>query len=389
MVDIGQKHAGNTGLKGLLNQEVAVGIKLFCVKMDVCVDQFHAANLTKFAAYNPQPLPRFLLVRFSSIGDIVLTSPVIRCIKQQVPGAEVHFITKEAYKSVLEHNPYIDSLITFSSDFDEQLEELKQQQYDFIVDMHHNLRSLQLKRKLSRPSASFPKLNIQKWLLVNLKWNRMPAQHIVDRYLQTVKGWKVKNDGKGLDFFPAPGSEAVLNTLPANFSDAYVAVAIGAQHSTKIMPSDKLGRVLKNFGKPVVLLGGKEDRIRGSQIELHMGSALCFNAAGKISLGESAELIRSASLVLSHDTGLMHIAAAFRKPIISLWGNTVPAFGMFPYMPGDADRSLLLEVKNLACRPCSKIGFDKCPKGHFQCMRGITDESMLEALHAFWKNRHK
>lgn len=325
-------------------------------------------------------MPRFLLVRFSSIGDIVLTSPVIRCIKQQVPGAEVHFITKEAYKGVLEHNPYLDRLFTFSGDFDEAVRELKHQQYDFVVDLHHNLRSLQLKRKLSCPSASFPKLNVQKWLLVNFKWNRMPAQHIVDRYLQTVKGWKVKNDGKGLDFFPAPGSENVLDTLPAQFANGYVAVAIGAQHSTKIMPSEKLGRVLKNFGKPVVLLGGKEDRIRGSQIEMHLGSGLCVNAAGKTSLGESAELLRAARVVLSHDTGLMHIAAAFRKPLVSLWGNTVPAFGMYPYMPGNDNRSAVLEVKNLPCRPCSKIGFDKCPKGHFQCMRGIQDETILAAL---------
>jgi len=328
----------------------------------------------------PQPLPRFLLIRFSSIGDIVLTSPVIRCIKQQVPGAEVHFITKEAYKSVLEHNPYIDRLFTFSNDFDEQLDELKQQRYDFVVDLHHNLRSLQLKRKLACPSASFPKLNIQKWLLVNFKWNHMPDQHIVDRYLQPVKGWKVKNDGKGLDFFPAPGSSSILNSLPEHFKNGYVAVAIGAQHSTKIMPSEKLGRVLKSFGKPVVLLGGKEDRIRGSQIELHLGSGRCVNAAGKTSLGESAELLRAAKVVLSHDTGLMHIAAAFRKPLVSLWGNTVPAFGMYPYMPGDEDRSVILEVKDLPCRPCSKIGFDKCPKGHFQCMRGITDEAIADAL---------
>lgn len=330
-------------------------------------------------------MPRILLVRFSSIGDIVLTSPVIRCIKQQVPHAEVHFITKDSYRSVLEHNPYIDTLITFEGDLEGQLPYLKEQHYDLVVDLHHNLRSLKLKRSLGRPAASFPKLNIQKWLLVNWKWNRMPALHIVDRYLQTAKRLNVNNDDKGLDFFPAPGSEAVLNTLPVHFRDNYVAVAIGAQHSTKIMPSEKLGRILKNFGKPVVLLGGKEDRIRGSQIELHMGSSLCFNAAGKTSLSESAALIRSSKIVVSHDTGLMHIAAAFRKPLISLWGNTVPAFGMYPYMPGNEGRSIMLEVKDLACRPCSKIGFDKCPKGHFQCMRGIEDERLIEALVTLWQ----
>jgi ADP-heptose:LPS heptosyltransferase len=79
----------------------------------------------------------------------------------------------------------------------------------------------------------------------------------------------------------------------------------------------------------------------------------------------------------------MHIAAALKKPVVSVWGNTVPAFGMTPYMPGRESNSVILEVNDLRCRPCSKIGFDKCPKGHFQCMRGIDDQAIADAVRSF------
>jgi len=328
-------------------------------------------------------LRKFLIVRFSSIGDIVLTSPVIRCLKQQVPDCEVHFLTRDPYKIVLEHHPLIDRLWSTSGDLEDVLPGLKQEGFEAIIDLHHNLRSLKLKRALGITSHSFRKLNIEKWMLVNLKVNRLPDVHIVERYLETVHSYGVSNDNKGLEYYSGPGSEAVLDRLPESHKQGYLAIAIGAQHSTKILPSDKTTRIIQMLGKPVVLLGGKEDHKRGVQLSM-AAPETTWNACGQFSLGESAEVIRHASVVLTHDTGLMHIASAFRKPIVSVWGNTVPAFGMWPYLPGEQEKSIIIEAKDLACRPCSKIGFEKCPKSHFNCMRELSEKEIVEAILRLW-----
>ena len=319
-------------------------------------------------------MPKILVVRFSSIGDIVLTTPVVRALKQQL-NAEVHYLTKKSFRGILAHNPYISQIITINSKVDEVAAELKAANYDFVVDLHHNLRSMQVKRLLGKPSASFPKLNVQKWLLVNLGINRMPAVHIVDRYFEAAKPLGISNDNAGLDYFIAPADEVNLNSLPESHQNGYIAVTAGAKFATKQLPADKLIAIINRVELPVVLLGGKEDTERAAAIEKACGSKV-YNACGKYNLGQSASLVRQSARVIAHDTGLMHIAAAFHKRIHSVWGNTVPELGMTPYQPGEG--SVIVQTEGLSCRPCSKIGYSKCPKGHFNCMNKI-DPSAFDA----------
>lgn len=312
-------------------------------------------------------MPKFLIIRFSSIGDIVLTTPAIRCLKQQVPGAEVHFLTKTGFAPILAPNPYIDKLHLLSDNLNETLKSLKAENFDFIIDLHHNLRTFRVKTALGVKSFSFDKLNLEKWLLTGLKINRLPHVHIVDRYLATLAHFGIKNDGRGLDYFIA-GKDLVLpDSLPELHRDGYIALVLGATYATKQLPFEKLDELCKNTHQPMVLLGGPAEQKTGEQLAAN--HPLAFNACGKFSLGQSADLVRQAKLVITHDTGLMHIAAAFQKPIIIIWGNTVPEFGMGPYYAaGNNNLSWPFEVKNLPCRPCSKIGYHKCPKGHFNCM---------------------
>jgi ADP-heptose:LPS heptosyltransferase len=318
-------------------------------------------------------LKKILIIRFSSIGDIVLTSPVIRCLKEQT-GAEIHFLTKESFVGIVQNNPHLDQVISIQKKVTEVKEQLEKSNYDFVVDLHHNARSFQVKRLLKKPSASFPKLNIEKWLLVNAHLNFMPEKHIVDRYFEAVHSLGVKNDGKGLDYFiPKQDQVNVLEILPESHRNEYVAVTVGAKFGTKQLPVRKLIQLIDKLGKPVVLLGGKEDQVRANEIEAACGK-LIFNACGKFNLNQSASLVQQSLMVIAHDTGLMHIAAAFKKKIYSFWGNTVPALGMYPYLPGEG--SQIFEVKNLHCRPCSKIGYAKCPKGHFKCMEEIDLKEM-------------
>lgn len=312
---------------------------------------------------------KFLIVRFSSIGDIVLTTPVIRCLKKQLNEVEVHYITKQKFLNLIEHNPYLDKIHTFQDSLNEIITELRAEQYDYIIDLHHNLRSLKLKWALKTKSYSFNKLNWEKFLKVKLKKDVLPSVHIVDRYLDTVITWNVKNDGKGLDYFISSKDEVNLSeVLPPQFLNGYHALVVGGSYYTKKIPLQKLKEICQKSPLPLVLLGGKEDNVVAN--ELHqIFKETTFNACGIFSINQSASLVRQAHYVITSDTGLMHIAAAYKKNIISIWGNTVPEFGMSAYFPGH--QSQILEVKNLQCRPCSKLGYNQCPKKHFKCMNEI------------------
>lgn len=331
---------------------------------------------------------KFLIIRFSSIGDIVLTTPVVRCLKKQVVTAEVHYCTKQAFRPILAANPYIDKIHCLEDDLDALIETLKAEDYDYIIDLHHNLRTLKVKRALKKKSFSFDKLNIKKWLLTNFKINKLPDSHIVDRYLDTLKTFNIKNDGAGLDYFIPKEDELKPEDIPTSHQAGYIGLVIGAALATKRLPFHKLETICKQTTHPLILLGGPEDAETAKKLAA-IHPVKIYNACGLFNLNESAGLVRQAKLIITHDTGLMHIAAAFKRPIISIWGNTVPEFGMAPYY-GDnflhhyqggllgKKPGLTLEIKGLSCRPCSKIGYNKCPKGHFKCMEQQPIDSIFQ-----------
>lgn len=331
---------------------------------------FHESTFVLKKYFSPV---KFLFIRFSSIGDIVLTTPVIRCVKKQVENAEVHFLLKKSYAPVLQHNPYIDKKFYFEDNESELISLLKKEKYDVVVDLQKNVRSLRIKSSLGVKSFTFDKLNLRKWIYVNFKINLLPDKHIVDRYMESVKSLGVNNDGDGLDYFISEEDESVLTSIPLSHSNGYVAWVIGARHFTKRIPPEKMLSIARKIKLPVVLIGGQEDHETG-ELLIRQNPKQFFNACGKYSLNESAALVKFANKIITNDTGMMHIAAAFNKDIISVWGNTIPAFGMYPYGkigPG----SIMLEVDGLSCRPCSKIGYAKCPRGHFKCMRQINEDA--------------
>lgn len=308
-------------------------------------------------------MKKYLIIRFSSIGDIVLTTPIIRCLKEQTK-AEIHFVTKKPFSEILTTNPNVDKVYTIEKEITEISAALKAEQYDFVIDLHNNLRSVRLKKLLKQPSAAFPKLNPQKFILTNFKWNVMPDVHIVDRYFEAVKKLNVTNDLQGLDYFVPKKDEVKLSEY--KIPDEFIAFSIGAKFATKRLPNDKIIEIVKQLNHPVVLLGGADDEENAS--EILQKCSVAISLVGKLNLNQSASVIQQAKKVITHDTGLMHIAAAFQKPIISIWGNTVPALGMYPYLPSNPELSEIHEV-DTKCRPCSKIGYQKCPKQHFRCMK--------------------
>lgn len=328
-------------------------------------------------------IKKVLIIRFSSIGDIVLTTPVVRAVKQQL-GAEVHFLTKRQFRGIVDVNPYIDRVYAIDKRVGEVLVELQREGYDLVVDLHNNLRSLQVKWGLSRfwggsKASTFHKLNAAKWLMVNAKIDRLPRRHIVDRYLDTVRHLGVSYDGRGLDYFIPEQEQVDLNLLAeAHLPDQpglagrlrrgqYLGLVIGAAHATKRLPLDALVALAQKLPKPVLLLGGPGDRENGTRIA--RADTGIISTCGAYSLHGSASLVQQAAGLITHDTGLMHIGAALRRPMVSVWGNTIPEFGMYPLFPQGEDQNTTLQVSGLSCRPCSKIGYAECPRGHFRCMR--------------------
>jgi len=324
-------------------------------------------------------IKKILIIRFSSIGDIVLCSPIIRVLKSRYPNAEIHFITKKQYASVIANNPYISKCISIDKDIQPHISFLKKECYDLIIDLHKNLRSYRLRSKLRVKTYSFKKLNVKKWLLTNFKLNLLPKKHIVDRYFEGVKSLGIENDNNGLDYFI---SKDIQNPI---VEKKYVAFAIGAKYFTKRMPAEILSQIIKEISYDVVLLGGETEIELAKEIMHLLPNKEIINYCGKLNLDESATVVRDAFVVVSNDTGMMHIATAFSKSLVSVWGNTTPDFGMYPYLPilkRNVDW-MISEVENLRCRPCSKIGYDSCPKKHFDCMKKQDVTKIISFINAF------
>ena len=309
---------------------------------------------------------KFLIIRFSSIGDIVLTTPVIRGLNTQVEDNEIHFLTKPVYKEILTENPQISKIHTLSETPGETIEILKNEGFDYIIDLQNNLRSKNIKRSLKRMYFTVNKINLKKWVYVNFKIDKLPDIHIVDRYMKTADLFDIKQDGIGLEYFLSEKDEIDLSRLSTKFSTGYIALVIGAKHNTKKMPLDRISEIAAKITYPVIIVGGPEDKTDGEKLVASLPDKTIFNGCGMWSINQSASVIKQANCVITHDTGMMHIAAAFKKKIITVWGNTTPRFGMYAYLSDPL--SVNFEVMNLKCRPCSKLGKVSCPKKHFKCM---------------------
>ncbi len=317
-------------------------------------------------------------MRFSSIGDIVLTFPVVRAIKEQLPNSEIHYATKKQFNELLVGCSYIDQVHIFEKRTVEIWSDLKKENFDFIIDLHNNVRSRSLSGYLNKKTYRFPKLNIQKWLLVTLKWNYLPNSHVVDRYFDSVQKLGVKNHHQNNSFYIP--KEAELNLAEWGLEPhSFVAIALGAQFRTKQFPYEKLINLIDKVQSPIVLLGGKSEVELAKKIIDHYPERMIVNFTNKISILEAGFIVKNAASLVTNDTGIMHIASCFDTPIHLTWGNTVRMFGMYSYRPQTSELTSEYEVK-LSCRPCSKIGFDQCPKGHHKCMMNIDESKIVEGI---------
>ena len=318
---------------------------------------------------------KVLIIRLSSIGDVVLTSPVLRSVKKQT-NAKIDYLIKDKYVHVIKNNPNINRVLTIS----EVLGNFKALNYDLIIDLQKNFKSIFLSIMLKKNNTkyvSYNKKNIHKWVLINFKKNFILKEHIVDRYFNRLKKYNILKDNEGLDYFIP--SNINNQTLPVQlpFNKIYYAWVIGGTYDKKKISRNLIIEVCSKLSIPVFFLGGDFEKEEGDFICNSIGKSKNYNLCGLLSLDESAYVLKKASMVLSNDTGLMHIASAFNKKIISFWGCTKPSLGMVPYK--SHSKSIQI-ISNLSVFPCSKLG-NRCSYNNKGCIKNITVLEVLTAIH--------
>jgi ADP-heptose:LPS heptosyltransferase len=317
---------------------------------------------------------KILIIRLSSIGDIVLTSLVVRCLKNQVKNCRNTFCYKTAVCCILKSNPYIHKVHVLEENFGDLMQELTPEKFDYIIDLHHNFRSARLKRNLKAKTFSVNKLNWQKMLLIRFKINRLPQKHIVDRYLETTSALRIENDGKGLDYFIPEKDEFKIADLPLPFQNGFVAFVIAGTYKTKKLPVEKISEICRKINFPVILLGGKKEFDEGEKVFIAV-ERKCIEFCRKNQF-KPFGIIGSRCQRGSHQRHRVNAhCGSISEKNFSFWGNTVADFGMVPYQPHPVSQRM--EVENLKCRPCSKLGFQKCPKKHFKCMNDISVDKVV------------
>ncbi|MCX7606789.1 MAG: glycosyltransferase family 9 protein [Bacteroidia bacterium] len=320
---------------------------------------------------------RFLFVRLSSMGDVVLTTPLIRALAEHIPNAEIHFLTRASYLPLVAHHPLLAGVHSWPPS-----EEVRQQTWEGVIDLHKNLRTLSLRWKLRyRKFTTFSKENWQKWWMVR---KRLPISlsHVVTRYSAALEPWGISPEKVGPAEVHVPPfiQERVRRELheAAQEGEGWLAVGLGGTYDTKKWPIAYYKELLTQLGWPIILLGGAMERAAAETLAQTLPGPVIVGA-GRYSLLETAAAIREAAILLSHDTGTAHLGAAVGTPTVVLWGNTVPELGMTPWQV----QHLNIEARHLSCRPCSKLGFASCPRGHHDCMRALTPDYVEMQLRAF------
>ena len=330
-------------------------------------------------------LSKVLVLRLSSIGDIILTSPFLRVFKGRFPETQLHYVVRKEYAELLRWNPHIDDLITVDVSHGRRALEtlnlaLSGERYDAVFDLHNHLRTRIIRNGISRHIHSINKRALRRLLLVGAHINTYgDVVPVPDRYIETGARYGLVPDTRGPElFYPDEVRDAAAALLVASgWSEPAPLIGIcpGSQHFTKRWPLERyseLTRVLLDRGHTVAVFGSADDAALGDALS-KLDAARVIDLCGRASLLETAAMMRCCSAIVANDSGLMHLATAVNRPVVAIFGSTVKEFGFFPYNSPAA----VLEVADLPCRPCTFNGRSACPKDHFRCMRDISVESVV------------
>ena len=338
-----------------------------------------------------EPFHKTLIIRFSSVGDIVLSSLLVRVFRQRFPHAQIDYLVKSEFAELIRYNPHLSRILEFPQDggfagLADFRRRILNEKYDLIIDLHDSLRSRYICAGAPRV-VRVRKRKIARFILVKSKWDVYElfggAPSVAERYLETVQLFGVANDGKGLELFVAAETDARMRDVldDSGLSGEMIGICPSARHNTKMWLKEGFAEVASTltlkYDRPVALFGSLEDRDRCREIEelirQRRANIQVVNLAGKHSLAETAAAMDHCSVVITNDSGLMHIAAARKRKVVAIFGSTVKEFGFAPF----GTESVVVENDSLWCRPCTHIGRAACPKGHFKCMKGITASQVI------------
>ncbi|MEW6557729.1 MAG: lipopolysaccharide heptosyltransferase II [Elusimicrobiota bacterium] len=317
---------------------------------------------------------KILIVRLSSIGDIVLATPLIRCLRNKYPSAQIDFILKEKYAEILSANPYISNLVLFNGNLIKFAKKIKAEKYNIIIDIHRNFRSFILTLFSNAQIVRYKNFLFQRFLLTELGLNfyrqKIP---VAQRYLAAVKQLGVVDDNKGIDFFI---DEKIKNKFVQLYKFEYISICPVAIWKTKRWPKENFialaKKIIEKYNYNILIFGGKTDFEYCESIKNQIGYTEKTKNLCGLSLQETAVVLTKCKHLLTNDTGLMHIAEALKIPVVAFFGPTVEEFGFYP----QSAKSKVF-AKNISCQPCSTKGSQICPGGHFRCMKDITVDEVF------------
>ncbi len=318
------------------------------------------------------------------MGDVLLTTPLIRALRERHPEARITFVTKTAFTSLVSDNPRIAAVIGYdpATSLGALADRLKAEKFSHQLDLHGNLRSRMLRLMVGGSWSGYPKHRLARAWLIRTKQDRYRDRRpVAERYFDAAQSLEVTPSGQPLEFFvrreAMEGAQQFLKERGLGQDRPLIAICPGAQHPTKrwlLRHWQHLVTQLTTTGSDVVILGGPAERQLGDDVAA-AGVENAGNAAGLFDFPGSAALLKLARRAVSGDTGLMHLATAVQTPVVALFGPTVRQFGFYPY----GGRATVLE-RPLPCRPCSAMGGPKCPLGHHRCLIDIRPDEVFDAI---------
>lgn len=338
---------------------------------------------------------KILIIRFSSIGDIVMATPLLRVLHERFPTSHIDFVVRKEYTELVQNNKNLNHIYEFNaktgfSELHKLKNQLRVEHYDLVIDIHNSLRSRYLRWILgANDVVVIHKRIFARTMLIRLKKNFYNSVvSVIDRYIEPVQKYGVANDGKGLELYISDEIRAQTSKKMEKFGIHQFSTMVGfcpsAKHYTKCWPKERfaeLGIALaKIYNTKILLFGDSVDKHRcvaiSNAINDRNGKGSAVDLSGDLSLLESAVAMEKCNLIVTNDSGLMHIATAMKKKVVAIFGPTVREFGFFPV----GKEQIVLELEGLYCRPCSHVGGKICPEGHFRCMKEIQVNEVINSI---------